>query len=352
MPALDTLRTGSPPAPATLAAIAAGAEARDAAPAFPHDAFAALAEAGALLPAPGRAAEWAAVRAVAAADGSVGRLYEGHLNAVERLVLHLPQPRARRAARGRRPRRAAARRLGRRPGSRRGCARAARRGRVGPGRPRAHGEKVFCSGAGGLHAALVTARHPSGGPPWLVLVDLAGVEVDRSWYRASGMRASESHRVVFHGAPALAVLGEPGELVREPWLSGDAIRTAAAWAGMADAAAAFALDDARRPPRARRPARARRRAHRGRDGDDRPLVRPRRRAPRRPPRARARAARGGRRRRRHDPRRGGARAAARARSRPGPRSTARGATSSSSSSSTGSTRILARAGRAAVEARR
>ena len=56
------------------------------------------------------------------------------------------------------------------------------------------------------------------------------------------MRASESHRVAFHGAPALAVLGEPGELVREPWLSGDAIRTAAAWAGMADAAAAFALD--------------------------------------------------------------------------------------------------------------
>ena len=41
----------------------------------------------------------------------------------------------------------------------------------------------------------------------------------------------------------LAVLGEPGELGREPWFSRDAVRTAAAWAGMADAAAEAALAD-------------------------------------------------------------------------------------------------------------
>ena len=107
------------------------------------------------------------------------------------------------------------------------------------------GDKVFCSGAGGIDRALVLARTGGEpGPPALVYVDLsAGTEIDRSWYRAGGMRASESHRVRFHGAPVLAVLGEPGELGREPWFSRDAIRTAAAWAGMADAAAEAALAD-------------------------------------------------------------------------------------------------------------
>ena len=40
------------------------------------------------------------------------------------------------------------------------------------------------------------------------------VEVDRSWFRGAGMRASESHRVIFSRTPVLAILGEPGELVQ------------------------------------------------------------------------------------------------------------------------------------------
>jgi len=56
------------------------------------------------------------------------------------------------------------------------------------------------------------------------------------------MRASESHRVVFEGTPVLAVLGEPGELVREPYFSRDAIRTAVTWAGISDTAVDAALD--------------------------------------------------------------------------------------------------------------
>ena len=74
-------------------------------------------------------------------------------------------------------------------------------------------------------------------------VDLSeGVEIDRSWFAAAGMRASESHRVRFHGAPVLALLGGPDELLREPWFGRDAIRTAASWAGIADAARAAALE--------------------------------------------------------------------------------------------------------------
>jgi predicted NBD/HSP70 family sugar kinase len=57
------------------------------------------------------------------------------------------------------------------------------------------------------------------------------------------MRASESHRVRFRDAPVVAILGEPGELGREPWFSRDAMRTAASWAGMVDAAAGAALED-------------------------------------------------------------------------------------------------------------
>jgi len=247
VPVLSPAPRALSPLPAdVLAGIAAGAGARDAAPAFPREPLERLADAGALaLTLPGaasRADEWAAVRAVAAADGSVGRIYEGHLNAVERLAVAAPEPlrgaELDAVARG-------GRRLGvwgADPGP--GEGEPARLEPAAEDEWALAGTKVFCSGAGGLDRALVGARHPDGGPPRLAYVDLAGgVTVDRSWYRGGGMRASESHRVEFDGARVLALLGGPGELVREPWFARDAIRTAAAWAGMADAAAAAALAD-------------------------------------------------------------------------------------------------------------
>jgi hypothetical protein len=48
--------------------------------------------------------------------------------------------------------------------------------------------------------------------------------------------------VVFEETPVLALLGEPGELVREPYFSRDAIRTAVTWAGISDTAVDAALD--------------------------------------------------------------------------------------------------------------
>jgi hypothetical protein len=106
------------------------------------------------------------------------------------------------------------------------------------------GVKTFCSGAGGVGAALVMIGADDGTAPRLALVECDGtVQVDRGWYRGAGMRASESHRVRFRDTPLVAVLGEPGELGREPWFSRDAMRTAASWAGMVDAAAEAALAD-------------------------------------------------------------------------------------------------------------
>jgi alkylation response protein AidB-like acyl-CoA dehydrogenase len=222
-----------------LARIAAGADELDRHPAFPVDACAELAGAGVLgatLPGPEGARiafadELRLVREVSRADGSVGRILDGHFNAVERLTVACPDT----LAGDERARIAAGELLlgvwGADPAPGEG---EPARLREEDGAITLHGVKTFCSGAGGVQRALVVARDEAG-ERRLAYVDLSrGVSIDRSWYRGEGLRASESHRVVFDGAPVPAVLGGPGEASREPWFSRDAIRTSATWAGIAD----------------------------------------------------------------------------------------------------------------------
>jgi alkylation response protein AidB-like acyl-CoA dehydrogenase len=233
--------SGVPWEPA-LVEIAKHAEDLDRAPRFPFAALNALGSAGALAGDLSFADQLHLVRAVARADGSVGRILDGHLNAVERLrLLDLGDNQAV----GRDLDAIASGKLwlglwGADPVGDEGDPAI-----VGgsPGSWHLSGTKVFCSGAGGVHRAAVVARPPDGSSArWLVYVELSDrVEVDRSWFRGSGMRASESHRVHFDRADVLAILGGPGELGREPWFSRDAIRTAASWAGMADTAIAGGL---------------------------------------------------------------------------------------------------------------
>lgn len=230
-----------------LASIAARAGELDHRPRFPNENFTELAAAGALVaPADGLPGEVRLVRAVAAADASTARILDGHLNGSERLTLAGPEP----------PRSAELTRI--------------REGKLllgvwgadpaageGPparlehhdGQPVLRGVKTFCSGAGGVQRALVLAADDDGFRR-LVYLDTTDsrISIDRSWYRASGLRSSESHRVEFHDTPVLALLGEPGELSREPYFSRDAIRTSATWAGLADsivAATISALDPER-----------------------------------------------------------------------------------------------------------
>lgn len=237
-----------------LSRIASGAAERDANPAFPEGPFRELATARILamsVPEPGTggkrrasfAEEWRVLRAVARADGSVGRILDGHLNGVERISVLAPEP-----LRSRELAAVAAGRLrlgvwGADPIPGEGTP--ARLVATGGGYS-IEGVKTFCSGATGIDRALVAVRAPAGepaGPPLLAYVDLTnGLRIDDGWFKASGMRSSESHRVVFEGAPVLAVLGEPGELVREPYFGRDAIRTAVTWAGIADLAVEGALD--------------------------------------------------------------------------------------------------------------
>jgi alkylation response protein AidB-like acyl-CoA dehydrogenase len=235
----------------TIARISAGADERDVHPSFPEDPFLQLAAAGALaLPVPDPigehglrasfAEEWRVLRAVARADGSVGRILDGHFNGVERISLLAPEP------------------------LRSAELEAIAAGELllgvwgadpipGEGEParlveddhgaKLVGVKTFCSGSSGLDRALVLVRGQAQGPPLLAYIDLSeNVDVDTGWFSGAGMRASESHRVVFAGTPVLAVLGEPGELLREPYFSRDAIRTSVTWAGISDTALEAALD--------------------------------------------------------------------------------------------------------------
>lgn len=237
--------TGNLDLEAVLRRTADTAANRDAHPAFPTRLFHDLGSAGVLgmpVPAPpgaeGRRAsfgeEWRILRAVARADASVGRILDGHLNAVERVAVVAPEP-----LRSRELEAVAAGRLllgvwGADPIPGEG-----EPARLSEDARSISGVKTFCSGSTGVHRALVLVRGPDDapGPPHLAYVGVTeGAEVDRSWFKGAGMRASESHRVVFDRAPVLAVLGGPGELLREPYFARDAIRTAVTWAGICDSA--------------------------------------------------------------------------------------------------------------------
>jgi alkylation response protein AidB-like acyl-CoA dehydrogenase len=220
-----------------LAQIAARAAELDADPRFPSENFESLKAAGIPQLASDRqqsdlAREISVIRALAAADASTARILDGHFNGVERLALGAPHE-----LRERELSQIADGELlvgvwGADPVPGEGPPASIV---AGPGaRQMLRGVKTFCSGAGGVQRALVIARDETGSRRLVYLDVTSAVLVDRSWYRASGLRASESHRVEFHDTPILAILGGADEATREPWFARDAVRTASTWAGIAD----------------------------------------------------------------------------------------------------------------------
>lgn len=214
----------------------------DADGAFPQEAFAELAALGLLSDPP---VEDGAMRpllrllaAVGRGDLSVGRIYEGHVNACWLIGRHgTPAQRARYAAIAR-------------------C-----RGVFGvwntdlPDDPlrleagRLVGKKSFASGVDGLSHAIVTVADKEGRR--MIVIPARGLRVDRSWWRPLGMRASGSHVADMTG---LAVepdwlLGGPDDYIRQPWFSAGAIRFLAVQVGgmhaVLDAAAAHLRDTGR-----------------------------------------------------------------------------------------------------------
>ena len=255
-------RAAEPELRTALAEIAAGAADRERPliPPFPEEPIAALerrgwlawgVQAGAERPA--AAAELELVRHVAGADGSVGRIFDGHLNALERLAVQAPEEVRERELASVLEGELRAGVWGADPVADEGEPAAVH---ATPAGLVLRGAKVFCSGAGGVQRALVLARDGranAAGPPlaaWVDVADHERVEIDEAWFRGAGLRASVSHRVLFHDARVVALLGEPGALTAQPWFARDALRTAATWAGMADSAGAGALAElAARPGR-------------------------------------------------------------------------------------------------------
>ncbi|MBO3271377.1 acyl-CoA dehydrogenase family protein [Hymenobacter defluvii] len=106
------------------------------------------------------------------------------------------------------------------------------------GRYRLQGSKTFGSGAGHVTRPLLTGALPDGGWQMLVLpADAQVPQLDKSFWQPLGMRASASFRVDFTGLEVGAedLLGQPGDYYRQPWFSGGAIRFAAVQLGGAEA---------------------------------------------------------------------------------------------------------------------
>ena len=235
---------GAAPAPSATPAltlqealerIAERAPGLDREPRFPRENFADLIAADALADAAERPGELpgeiALVRAVAAIDGSTARILDGHLNGVERLSRGAEGPLLDRELAAIRDGRLLLGVWGADPVPGEGPpAQLVQQG----GQLRLRGVKTFCSGAGGVQRALIVAADEHGQRRLAYLDTGEGIVIDRGWYRASGLRCSESHRVEFHDTPVIALLGEPGELSAEPWFSRDAVRTTATWVGLCD----------------------------------------------------------------------------------------------------------------------
>ncbi|UHC18902.1 acyl-CoA/acyl-ACP dehydrogenase [Methylobacterium currus] len=217
----------------TLAAARADAQDRD--DGFPAEDVADLAQAGLLaapVPAeeggaglgeePGAADLVAVLRLVGSGSLALGRLYEGHVNALQ-LVARYAAPAERHALFAE--------------------ARAGHLFGVWNTEPpsdglllgadgRLSGVKTFASGAGHVTRALVTARRPGEARPLMLVVALEpGTRADLSAWRAQGMRASATGTVDLTGLAPVALLGGPDDYHRQPHFSGGAWRFAAVQLG-------------------------------------------------------------------------------------------------------------------------
>jgi len=179
------------------------------------------------VPRAGRLVEMAALRRVGAQDPSLGRIYEGHVNAVQLVA---------------------------RSGSDAQHARLEREVSAGHlfgvwntqdddpvhivrsgERFTLSGAKTWASGATTVARPIVTAAWPDGTVQMcLVPMERHHPAVDGSAWRPLGMQASQSFRVDFSGVELDAedLIGRPGDYERQPWFYGGALRFAAVQPGI------------------------------------------------------------------------------------------------------------------------
>lgn len=162
---------------------------------------------------------------------AVGRIYEGHVNALQLIQIF-----------GSREQQSA-------------CAAAVHGGKIynvwntegedgtklvplPGGRYLLEGAKTFASGAGLVERPIIGAALPDGGWQMVIVpMELYTERVDPGWWHPLGMRASASFKVDFSGIELVedALLGVRGDYFRQPWLSAGVVRFAAVQLGGAAA---------------------------------------------------------------------------------------------------------------------
>ncbi len=102
---------------------------------------------------------------------------------------------------------------------------------------RMRGAKTFCSGAGSVTRPVVTGESSEGWQMAVLPTETAQMEIDKSWWQPMGMRASASFAADFSGTKLenSDMLGRAGDYYRQPAFSGGAIRFCAVQLGGAAA---------------------------------------------------------------------------------------------------------------------
>ncbi|ACK52479.1 acyl-CoA dehydrogenase domain protein [Methylocella silvestris BL2] len=158
--------------------------------------------------------------AIGAGSLPLGRLYEGHVNAIGLILAYgRIEQQEMFAAKSREGHLFAVWNTQREPGVRLAA--------QGAGW-RLQGAKIFASGAGFVRYPLITARTEAG-DLLMVIPDAANARVDLSQWRAHGMRASASGAVDFSdlGVGDDSIIGGPDDFHRQPMFSTGAWRFAA-----------------------------------------------------------------------------------------------------------------------------
>jgi alkylation response protein AidB-like acyl-CoA dehydrogenase len=156
----------------------------------------------------------------------LGRLYEGHVNAIRLVEAYgSVEQRSRMADEARR---GALFGVWAADENEKGL-----RIRPSPGAPILDGRKIYCSGAGQVLRAVVTGKDEANQTRMFIPRLAQGERFDLSEWTAQGMRASLTGTVLFTGLEIRReeMLGEPGDYHREPDFSGGAWRFAAVQVG-------------------------------------------------------------------------------------------------------------------------
>jgi alkylation response protein AidB-like acyl-CoA dehydrogenase len=109
---------------------------------------------------------------------------------------------------------------------------------LGNGKYRLEGAKTFATGCGYVDRPFINGALPNGA--WqmcIVPMDEVATAIDSDWWQPAGMRATASFKVDVTGVilDESELIGQPGDYYRQPWLSAGVVRFAAVQLGGAEA---------------------------------------------------------------------------------------------------------------------